>query len=217
MNLFRVLKTTVMTGMNVTCSVKKQAAEKHADVIFIGDSITHFWESTHGGPVWEKYFKGKNVLNLGYGYDRTSNVLWRLDHGEFAGQTPKLVVLNIGTNNFAKTDAYPGDVPEDVADGIEEILKKLHSFSPDTHIVVMAVFPRLWESHHDNINELNAILKKRLAGRNRISFLDLTADFYEKTGQRNEEYFRDDAHLTCSGYEVWMNGLRPYLAEFGGI
>jgi len=28
------------------------------------------------------------------------NVLWRIEHDELKGLNPKLIVLNIGTNNF---------------------------------------------------------------------------------------------------------------------
>ena len=75
------------------------------EVVLIGDSITHFWagpslSSQQNGPkTWADTFGGHRVLNMGFGWDRTQNVLWRLAHGEFAGQTPRLVVLLIGTLN----------------------------------------------------------------------------------------------------------------------
>ena len=196
---------------------QERAIREHADVIFIGDSITHFWEDKHGGPVWEKYFKGKSVMNIGYGWDRTPNVLWRLDHGEFANQSPKLLVLNIGTNNFAKTVAYPGDEPEDVADGICAVIAKIHELSPSTHILDMAVFPRIEPSHCDKVPVLNRILKERLAGVDYVTFLDITASFMNPDGTRNNAYFRDGAHLTNEGYEVWADALRPYLKRFADM
>ena len=77
------------------------------EVVLIGDSITHFWA---GPPVaarqtglksWQQLFGQLPVLNfMGFGSDRTQNVLWRLEHGEFDGLKPRYVVLNIGTNNF---------------------------------------------------------------------------------------------------------------------
>ena len=89
-----------------------ELAKKNSyDIVFIGDSITHFWADedgvTHGVEVWREYYGRRRVLNLGFGFDRTQNVLWRLEHGELDGQCPKLVVLNIGTNQFSATPNYP--------------------------------------------------------------------------------------------------------------
>ena len=72
---------------------------RQPDIVMLGDSITHFWG---GEPVggrrtgveeWDRFFAGRTVVNLGYGWDRTENVLWRLENGEFEGVTPKVVVL----------------------------------------------------------------------------------------------------------------------------
>ncbi|HEX2950713.1 MAG TPA: G-D-S-L family lipolytic protein, partial [Armatimonadota bacterium] len=75
-------------------------------MVLIRDSITHFWggepesDLKNGGAVWAEAFGGIPTLNLGFGWDRTQNVLWRIDHGEFDGLQPQTVVLNIGTNNL---------------------------------------------------------------------------------------------------------------------
>ncbi|MGA2616040.1 MAG: hypothetical protein ABSF26_00440 [Thermoguttaceae bacterium] len=64
----------------------------------IGDSITHFWAGVPQGPgqngpqSWKALFSGRRVLNLGFGWDRTQNVLWRLEHAEFDGLHPRCVV-----------------------------------------------------------------------------------------------------------------------------
>lgn len=71
------------------------------DIVMIGDSITHFWggepkaAQANGSKVWEEAFRGLRVLNMGFGWDRTQNVLWRLAHGEFAGLKPKTIVLDM--------------------------------------------------------------------------------------------------------------------------
>jgi len=77
------------------------------DLVFIGDSITHLFEGDPAVPgrgerVWARYYGQRRALNLGFGWDRTQNVLWRLAHGEFAGQRPRLVVILIGTNNLTR-------------------------------------------------------------------------------------------------------------------
>ena len=60
----------------------------NVDLIFIGDSITHGWVGD-GKRVWEKYYGKRNAVNLGINGDRTQHVLWRLDHGNIAGISPK--------------------------------------------------------------------------------------------------------------------------------
>ena len=52
-------------------------------LIFIGDSITHFFgglpvdAKPRGPEVWEKYYGQRRALNLGYGWDRTENEIGR--------------------------------------------------------------------------------------------------------------------------------------------
>ena len=50
----------------------KEAKEGSFDLIMIGDSITHNWESEKN---FEKIFNNIRVLNLGFAGDRTQNVL----------------------------------------------------------------------------------------------------------------------------------------------
>ena len=98
--------------------------ENRADVIFFGDSLTHFWTAEngegHSEGLWQELFSGEKVLNLGYGYDRTQNVLWRIANGEVANQDPKMIVVNIGTNQFSISPNYDGDTPETAVAGIRE-------------------------------------------------------------------------------------------------
>ena len=66
-----------------------------AKVVFIGDSITHFWE-TNGKAQWKKYFEsGKyKALDLGTSADRTEHVLWRItEGGELDGYEAKVLLL----------------------------------------------------------------------------------------------------------------------------
>ena len=156
---------------------------------------------------------GRNVLNLGFGWDRTPNVLWRLKNGHFVNQKPRAVVLNIGTNNLTKTVHYPGDSPEDAADGILAVIDLLQELSPESRIVSMAVFPRggRGEELERKVMQMNAIVTERLKGRRNILRLDLTDRFLNPDGSQRKEFFRDGCHLTCAGYEIWGEALRPIL------
>src|SRR5690554_959048 len=72
------------------------------EIILIGDSLSHFWggepitEGIHGASrAWASVFGEYRVLNLGFGWDRTQNVLWRLDQGEMDDLQPKVIIINI--------------------------------------------------------------------------------------------------------------------------
>ena len=45
---------------------------------------------------WYKYFEKKNAINLGFGWDRIENVLWRVYNGELDNIAPSQIVIMIG-------------------------------------------------------------------------------------------------------------------------
>ena len=63
-----------------------------APIVFLGDSITHFWED-RGRDVWNRYFASGRyrAINLGFSGDRTEHVLWRIEQGELDGYAAKAV------------------------------------------------------------------------------------------------------------------------------
>ncbi|MBR2374139.1 MAG: acetylhydrolase, partial [Lentisphaeria bacterium] len=157
----------------------EEVKNKRADIVFIGDSITHFWSPEddigYGKDVWQEFYGKRSVLNLGYGYDRAQNMLWRIQNGEMAGQTPKAIVINAGTNHFSITKNYNGDSPYDAFLGVKHLIETLHEMAPEAHIIVMAVFPRAQAEKQQLINELNSYLKNYLETRSGMTFLDITA------------------------------------------
>jgi len=100
-------------------------------VVLIGDSITHFWDGepnatvVNGPTAWQKVFGGMPVINMGFGWDRTQNVLWRLRQGEFEGIHPQWVVLAIGTNNLTGTNHARANSPDEIVDGINAIRREV--------------------------------------------------------------------------------------------
>lgn len=114
-----------------------------ADVIFLGDSITHFWSGEpkakrdSGKDSWEKWIAPHHPINLGYGWDRTENVLWRLRHGEIAGLKPKAFVVLIGTNNLSGFNS-----PAQTAEGVAEVCRELRRQAPQAKILLLAILPR---------------------------------------------------------------------------
>ncbi|WP_244935679.1 GDSL-type esterase/lipase family protein [Paenibacillus glycanilyticus] len=190
------------------------------EIVLIGDSITHFWgglpvsTSRHGtGQAWESVFGGRRVLNLGFGWDRTQNVLWRLDNGQFEGLSPKWVVINIGTNNTSETDNARASTAEEARDGVRAIVERVRKHAPSAHIILMAVFPRE-ESPEDprrkligRMNELYAELATELG----LTFLDIGPSMLAEDGNLPREIAFDTCHLTEQGYQLWADALREVL------
>lgn len=144
----------------------REAAARNHNLVFIGDSITHLFEGHpdlpgRGERLWPVYYGHRNALNLGFGWDRTQNVLWRLDNGEFAGQTPKLVVVLIGTNNLTGTNNAPTNTPTEIAEGVQAVCQRISSASPRSVILLMGIFPRgaVGDPLRQQIQEVNALLR----------------------------------------------------------
>ena len=80
-----------------------KAKQGRIDVYFEGDSITRRWGATDYPRFlaqWKRHFYGRNAANFGWGGDTTQNILWRLQNGELDGVSPKVIVLQAGTNNL---------------------------------------------------------------------------------------------------------------------
>ena len=114
--------------------------EGSAKLVFLGDSITEGWEGA-GAAAWEKYYgpaTGRHAANFGIGGDRTEHVLWRLEHGNFDGLNPKLIVVMIGTNNAG----HRKDPAPETAQGVSRIVFTLLAKCPESKILLLGIFPR---------------------------------------------------------------------------
>lgn len=187
-------------------------------LVFIGDSITHFFGgppvdiARTGAEVWKKYYEPRNAVDLGYGWDRTENVLWRLREGnELEGSTPKAAVIMIGTNNMGLNSA------PDIAEGVHQICEELHKRSPETKILLLGIFPRgpKPDATRAKIAEINATLAK-LDGQNNITFLDIGPKFLAADGAITKDIMGDFLHPTPKGYAIWAEAIEPTLAKLLG-
>ena len=159
------------------------------------------------------------MLDLGYGWDCTQNVLWRLENGEFAGQQPKLVVLTIGTNNLTGNDSARANTAAEIVEGINAICSFIHRQSPATTILVMAIFPRglSHEPIHAQVKELNTALKASLAERHGILHLDIGSRLLGPDGEIPTEVMDDRCHPTEKGYAIWAQAIDSVIAEYLGV
>ena len=203
------------------CWQMKRHAEKMgvvtnggAKVVFIGDSITHNWESS-GKVQWSRYFaNGKyKALNLGTSADRTEHVLWRItEGGELDGYEAKVILLMIGTNN---TGHFPFDKepPVDTVLGVAEILKVIAEKQPNARTILTSIFPR-GENANDALRLRNDVVNKELAkyaDGKRVIWCDFSDKFLDANGRLSRELFPDLLHPNGLGYEIWASAVIPLI------
>lgn len=190
------------------------------DIVFLGDSITHLWagepDEPHGNrgvDSMKALCAGRSMLNLGFGWDRTQNVLYRIDHGELDGLKPKAVVIHIGTNNLAGTKNARENTPAEIAEAIKLIVEKVQARCPGAKVVLMAVFPRGEKPTDPKRAKIAAInqLIAPLGGRPGVTYLDITAKLTNADGTISKDVMGDYLHPTGKGYAIWAEALKPVL------
>ena len=185
-----------------------------AKVVFIGDSITHFWEGA-GAGVWEKYFAAgpRKALNLGTSADRTEHVLWRLtEGGELDGYEAKCILLMIGTNNSGHFP-FAKEPPIDTICGIREILRVIAEKQPNARTILTAIFPRGADAN-DGCRRRNDVVNKeiaKLADGKKVIWCDFSDKFLDAQGRLSREIFPDLLHPNALGYEMWASAVIPLV------
>lgn len=176
------------------------------DVIFLGDSLTQGWDKN----LWAERFAPHRAGNFGIGGDGTPQLLWRLNHGELDGLSPRLVVLMVGINN-----TWPGFLPADTVRGIETVISRLVEKLPNTQILLLGILPAFEAANplRPKLRRINSSLAKLDKG-DHLRFLDLWDKFLEANGDlKREAYQEDKLHLTAAGYRLWADGMQPVFAE----
>lgn len=190
----------------------ERVKQGNVDLIFVGDSITQGWEGA-GKDAWEKHYAKRNAVNLGISGDRTQHILWRLDHGNVDGISPKAAVLMIGTNNSNGND----NSAEDIGAGIEAIVKKLREKLPQAKVLVLAIFPRGEKPGPQREKNAKASeIAAKLADNQNVFYLDIGPKFLADGGTLTKDIMPDYLHLNPRGYEIWAEAIEPTVAQLMG-
>jgi lysophospholipase L1-like esterase len=179
------------------------------DLVFFGDSITHYWEN-QGAASLAELRKTYSVLNLGYGGDRTEHLVWRGENGELDGYTAKCVMLMIGTNNRDKA-------PDTVA-GIRRVLDIIARKQPQAKVLLLPIFPR--GANAEDVNrkrneQVNAEIVKFADGK-KVVWVDFNAKFLDAKGD-TQWCMPDRLHPNAEAYrDIWLPAVLPHFREIVG-
>ncbi|SDC68011.1 SGNH/GDSL hydrolase family protein [Niabella drilacis] len=172
--------------------------------IIIGNSITHYWAGepkahiARGGKSWNQYLG--NFRNMGFGWDRIENVLWRIYHGELDGFAAKNIVVMIGTNNIG------GNTDEAIVKGIAFLLQQIRQRQPQARIKLAGIFPRR------GLETRVALLNKQLyavARQGAFLFTDPGKKLLLASGKIDESLFTDGLHPNETGYSKLAPDIAP--------
>ncbi len=191
-----------------------------AQIVFIGDSITHSWERG-GKQVWAKYYTKRKAINLGISADKTQDVIWRLQNGNLEHIKPKLFVIMIGTNNTG----HNLEKPQNIAYGIAAILKELRAKQPQAKILLLAIFPRgntsldpkdARKARQFLNNEKTNRIIQTYADLKNIFYLNINHRFLDAHGKLPRKMMPDLLHPQALGYAAWADAIEPYVVKFLG-
>lgn len=220
----------------INTALQDRASLTSVKLIFLGDSITDFWQldenpwvrgQRFGRDSWQPNFESglpeNHALNLGISGDRTEHVLFRilptaqgglgqLDSPEL---DPEFIVLMIGINN---TWAQEDPIIDSVFAGITSVLEAVHERKPKARIILQSLLPTNDAARNRDVvlpvNTHLANLSKRLPFSNYTVFLNLYPRFTDSKSNQNAAFFvTDGVHPNHAGYKVWTEQLLPFLKQ----
>lgn len=166
-------------------------------LVFMGNSITHYWSGVPQAPIergkdaWMSVLEPRGAMNFGFGWDRIENVLWRVYHDELDGFDAKQVVLLIGTNNLQfNTDA-------EITDGLKFLIGAIRKRQPGASVLVLGILPR--RGQEVRLKGLNEQLKTMTAGAG-ATFSDPGKSLLKSDQTIDESLFTDGLHPNGKGY-----------------
>ncbi|WP_083729812.1 SGNH/GDSL hydrolase family protein [[Flexibacter] sp. ATCC 35208] len=172
-------------------------------VVIIGNSITHFWGGEPAGPIargTDSWPKG--ARNMGFGWDRVENVLWRVYHDELDGFEARKIVIMIGTNNLQmNTDA-------EIIAGLQQLVIAIKERQPKADILLAGILPRV--DMADRVAKINKGIQQ-MAGMQQVLFINPGQVLLNTDLKPDSTLFTDGLHPNSTGYSQLADYLRRYL------
>lgn len=175
-----------------------------ADVVFMGDSITDFWQQ----PRFGGFFPGKNYVDRGISAQTTPQMLIRF-RPDVIALKPRAVVILAGTNDIAGNTGpmTNEDIQNNVASMAElakasNIRVVLASITPvSAYHTAPNAPPQTTRRPVERIKAINDWMKA-YATANRHVYLDYYSAMIDSTGMLRTELSDDDLHPNAAGYKV---------------
>ncbi|MFC0774981.1 SGNH/GDSL hydrolase family protein [Terrimonas alba] len=176
--------------------------------VVVANSIIHYWGGEPKAPLnrgaasWNKYLQPSGMRNLGFGWDKIENVLWRIYHDELDGFNTHNVVVMIGTNNLTDNN------DEEIIAGLKNLVEQIKIRQPKATVLLVGILPR--RQMEKRIVVVNKGIA-RLSALLHIKYINPGTVLLKKTGNIDESLFEDGLHPNKAGYEKLGGQLVRYL------
>ena len=186
-----------------------------ADAVFMGDSITDFWQQ----PRFGGFFPGKNYVDRGISAQTTSQMLLRL-RADVIALKPKVVVILAGTNDIAgntgpmttKTSRttwrrWPSwRRPTASRSCCRASLRSARTTSPTGRR------PQTTRRPVARVKAINDWMKLYAAAHKHV-YLDYYSAMIDNTGMLKTEFSDDDLHPNAAGYAAMAPLAEAAIAQ----
>ena len=192
-------------------------ATKDLDILFIGNSITQGWGGGRtlttykpGQLAGDTHFENLNWVSAGISGDRTEHILWRIENGHYNANTPQMIVLAIGVNNF------PFNTAEEIVQGIESVVELIEKEFTESKILLLGPLPTALKSDTERRKKYDKIQKNiaHLGNKPSVYYFNTVDHFSDEKGNLSEVYYGGDGiHLKPQGYDAWGQFVREKYNE----
>ena len=146
------------------------------------------------GELHADLMRPAGFQNLGCGWDRIENVLWRIYHGELDGYKAGKVVLMIGTNNCGLNN------DKEIVEGLRFLLSAIRQRQPEASVKVIGILPR--RNQEQWVRNINFDIKEMVETEG-YEFANPGTALLLQDGKINESLFIGDGlHPNDKGYEL---------------
>lgn len=191
---------------NVSEDITETLQNKRLKLLLLGNSITQAWGGTRqlittftGKQAMDEAIGEGTWENAGISGDRTQNLLWRLQNGNYNICKPENVVIAIGINNLIASDT-----PEDTAEGIIAVAEEARKQFPESRIILLGLYPS-GKYQQDPIrikcDKVHDILSSHQF--NQVEYINPTEWYLDNNNVIREGLYSSDyIHMTSEGYKI---------------
>lgn len=200
---------------NRHAEVLKRNRTVKPDLVFIGDSITHFWGGEpsdfrgRGEDSWKVMTGSRVATNLGFGFDYIDNAYYRIENGELDGIAPEVIVILLGTNNLG----HRGDSAEACAENMKAFLDLVKEKSPKSKILLLGILPRGDAVLNQKISATNRLYSDMADGK-QIYYADAGNIFLpDGAAKVPKDLMPDGVHPSAKGYQLLGENISVQLGK----